>query len=111
MLTFRTKQIRFCGLLLAALSFSLMGQVSDDRYEPLKRALKLRDGQMWLLQEKNPIAFLMDHPPPRTAFQDPLTLAQAQDSPQYRILDHSQQASLLVIWKVLDWRLRPLCSA
>jgi len=94
----------FRGFLLAAVSFSVMGQVSGDRYEPLTRALGLSDSQMSQLQRRSPAAITITQP--TTTAQRTITrtdlLKQAADSLRDRILDHSQQAKLALIENVLD---------
>lgn len=101
------------GLLFAAMSFSVIGQVSGDRYEPLKRALGLSDSQMSQLQRRSSAAITITQPTPTA--QPAINVArrasgntstdrpkQAADSLRDRILDHSQRAKLALIENVLD---------
>ena len=92
--------------LLVAISFSLMGQTHDDRYELLKRALALTDSQMSQLPQVTP-------PPVRAAptggrvqmyniVSRPLVFPQAGDLVPGSVLDSAQQAKLAEIGKVLQ---------
>jgi hypothetical protein len=92
--------------LLAAISFSLMGQARDDRYEPLLRALALTGAQMAQLAEAPPT-------PVRTAptggrvraynlGSRPFVLPQAGDLIPGSVLDSAQQAKLAEIGKAVQ---------
>jgi Spy/CpxP family protein refolding chaperone len=92
--------------LLAAISFSLMGQAPDDRYESLTRALALTDAQMSQLPQVSPAP--VRAAPTGGRFQTyaphilPVAFPQAGDLIPGSVLDRAQQAKLAEIGKVLQ---------
>jgi hypothetical protein len=95
-----------CTPLLAAISFSLMGQAPGDRYEPLIRALALTDAQMSQLPQVSPAPVRAAPTGGRVAayghFTRPVVFPQAGDLIPGSMLDSGQQAKLAEIGKVLQ---------
>ena len=105
----------FRGLLFAAISFSVLGQVPAGDYEALKHALGLEDAQLQRLQQRR--QQLQQRRPlgPGIYRGDRMEAArvgtymanrptQTEDSLRDRILDDSQRAKLAVIEKGLNYQ-------